>query len=223
MRSETEALRPTVVAGRLKSSASWNNNPQLKGALLGLSRSDASGNARSCGEVSIAIAGKCGRGGGPKYRARWSPVQVVNKTLQSAGQARGTDFTGIAPRWVTKTPSESEIVDGWPNRSRLDCHAFPRSCGPEQPGCRHSHPSKPRRGEACFTAPTAGVEPQRQEPCSPQLRPAFLGLPECDVVTVDEGVGDRPTANSRPLASGRISTLLALAIATVLGSHAEGS
>jgi hypothetical protein len=43
------------------------------------------------------------------------------------------------------------------------------------------------------------------------------------VVAVDEGVGDRPTAGSRTLASDRIPAFLALAIATSLKSHPEGS
>ena len=62
-----------------------------------------------------------------------------------------------------------------------------------------------------------------KNPALRNLRPAFLGRPQCDVVAVDEGVGDRPTANSRPLASGGIPAFLALAITTALGSHPEGS
>lgn len=42
------------------------------------------------------------------------------------------------------------------------------------------------------------------------------------MVPVEEVVGDRPTANRRTLASDGIPALLALAIATSLGSHPEG-
>lgn len=39
-----------------------------------------------------------------------------------------------------------------------------------------------------------GAEPQDQVPYPSQLRPAFLGNPQRDLVAVDEGVGDRRTS-----------------------------
>ena len=53
-------------------------------------------------------------------------------------------------------------------------------------------PPAPRPGEPGIAAPTAGAQTHSQDACVAQLRPAVLGRPQCGVVPVGEGVGDRP-------------------------------
>lgn len=50
----------------------------------------------------------------------------------------------------------------------------------------------------------------RFDPCPPQFRPTLLGSPPRGVVSVDEGVSDRPAADGCLLASGRLPAFLAL-------------
>ena len=89
--------------------------------------------------------------------------------------------------WVTKTPFDSEIVDGGLNRCWLNRYGFTRSYGASKPGRSISLPSSPRHGESGIAAPTAGAEPHGQGPHPAQFRPAFLGSLQRDVVAVDEG------------------------------------
>ena len=125
--------------------------------------------------------------------------------------------------WVTRSPSTTEVIDGWPNRCTLNCHAFTRFCGAAKPCWSASHRSSPPAGEPCPAAQTGGVEAHDQDTCSTRFRPALLGGYQHDVVAVDEGLGHRPAANACSLASGRIPALLALEIAATDRSSIDRS